>query len=105
MKIKTQGYFPFIVTAETKKSQAGNDYLSLGIGQSVKGQDGNYSTTWFNTIEKKDLLVLAGACERAYHMIIAEEAKEHANNNTTAPAPAQTATQVPATTDDSIPFN
>ena len=102
MKIKTQGYFPFIVTVETKKSQAGNSYLNIGIGQSVKGQDGNYSTVWFNTIEKRDLLVLASACERAYHMIIAEEAKEHA---------AQAQTQQPTVTnqsintiEDSIPF-
>lgn len=102
MKIKTQGYFPFIITAETKKSQAGNPYLNIGIGQSVKGQDGNYSTTWFNTIEKRDLLVLAGACERAYHMIIAEEAKEHA---TQAQTPVQATTQQTSTIDDGIPFN
>ena len=102
MKIKTQGYFPFIITAETKKSQAGNSYLNIGIGQSVKGQDGNYTTTWLNTIEKRDLLVLASACERAYYMIIAEEAKEHANNQ--AQAPVQTTTQQTSTVDDSIPF-
>ena len=102
MKSKTQGYFPFIITAETKKSQAGNSYLNIGIGQSVKGQDGNYSTTWFNTIEKRDLLVLAGACERAYHMIIAEEAKEHATQAQT--QQPTTVNQSTNTIEDSIPF-
>lgn len=104
MKIKTQGYFPFVITAETKKSQAGNTYLNIGIGQSVKGQDGNYTTTWLNTIEKRDLLVLANTCERAYHMIISEEAKEHANNQ--AQASQQPAQQQSTQTadEDSIPF-
>lgn len=109
MKIKTEGYYPFIVTAENKKSQAGNDYLSIGVGMSKKNQQGEYETTWLNMIDKRDLLVLASACENFYHKIIAEEAKEHAasKNNTPAAAPAQIQTAVPAQTkiDDDIPFN
>jgi hypothetical protein len=102
MKIKTEGYYPFVVTAETKKSQAGNDYLSIGVGMSKKNQNGEYETTWFNMIEKKDLLMLASVCERAFHMIVAEDNKEHKSGAST-PAPQQTTTQ-PATNSDDIPF-
>ena len=109
MKIKTEGYYPFVVTAENKKSQAGNDYLSIGVGMSKKNQQGEYETTWFNMIDKRDLLMLASVCENAYHNIIAEEAKEHATNknNASAAAPAQTQAAAPAQTkiDDDIPFN
>lgn len=105
MKIKTEGYFPFVVKAENKKSQAGNDYLSIGVGMSKKNQSGEYETTWFNMIDKRDLLMLASVCENAYHKICAEEAKEHAANKTNTPAatPAQQ-TAAPAVTDDDIPF-
>ena len=101
MKIKTEGYFPFVVKAENKKSQAGNDYLSIGVGMSKKNQSGEYETTWFNMIDKRDLLGLAAVCTAAYHKIIAEEAKEHAANkgNTT-----QATTQVASVDDDTIPF-
>ena len=102
MKIKTEGYYPFVVTAETKKSQAGNDYLSIGVGMSKKNQNGEYETTWFNMIEKKDLLMLASVCERAFHMIVAEDNKEH-KSGASAPAPQQTTTQ-PATNSTDIPF-
>ena len=98
MKIKTEGYYPFIVTAETKKSQAGNDYLSIGVGMSKKNQRGEYETTWFNMIDKRDLLMLSSVCENAYHKICAEEAKEHAANKGQAPQ------QTPPATDDNIPF-
>ena len=101
MKIKTEGYFPFVVKAENKKSQAGNDYLSIGVGMSKKNQSGEYETTWFNMIDKRDLLMLASVCDNAYHKICAEEAKEHAasKGNTT-----QATTQVASVDDDTIPF-
>lgn len=106
MKIKTEGYYPFVVTAENKKSQAGNDYLSIGVGMSKKNQQGEYETTWFNMIDKRDLLMLATVCEKAYHLIINEEAKEHANSKNNAPATVQMQTSAPAQTkvDDDIPF-
>ena len=105
MKIKTEGYYPFVVTAENKKSQAGNDYLSIGVGMSKKNQQGEYETTWFNMIEKRDLLMLASVCENAFHKIIAEEAKEHAANKGNTPQAAPQATPQPqAVADDSIPF-
>ena len=100
MKIKTEGYYPFVVTAENKKSQAGNDYLSIGVGMSKKNQQGEYETTWFNMIDKRDLLMLSSVCENAYHKIIAEDSKEHATNKGNA---SQAAPQASAS-DDSIPF-
>lgn len=104
MKIKTEGYYPFVVTAENKKSQAGNDYLSIGVGMSKKNQQGEYETTWFNMIDKRDLLMLASVCESAYHKIIAEDSKEHATNKGNAPAVTQSAPQASAVADDAIPF-
>ena len=101
MKIKTEGYYPFVVTAENKKSQAGNDYLSIGVGMSKKNQQGEYETTWFNMIDKRDLLMLSSVCENAYHKICAEEAKEHAASKGNV---SQAATQASAVADDSIPF-
>ena len=98
MKIKTEGYYPFIVTAENKKSQAGNDYLSIGVGMSKKNQNGEYETTWFNMIDKRDLLMLSSVCENAYHKICAEEAKERSQSKGQAPQQTQPAT------DDNIPF-
>lgn len=103
MNIKTEGYYPFVVKAETKKSQAGNDYLSIGVGMSKKNQQGEYETTWINMIEKRDLLGLAEVCTAAYHKIIAADAKEHANQPKQQPAPAQQ-TAAPATVDNDIPF-
>lgn len=103
MNIKTEGYYPFVVKAETKKSQAGNDYLSIGVGMSKKNQQGEYETTWINMIEKRDLLELAEVCTAAYHKIIAADAKEHANQTKQQPAPV-TQTSAPVTTDDEIPF-
>ena len=103
MKIKTEGYFPFVVKAENKKSQAGNDYLSIGVGMSKKNQSGEYETTWFNMIDKRDLLVLASVCDNAYHKICAEEAKEHAASKGQSQQPAQQQT-AQNTVDDEIPF-
>lgn len=105
MKIKTEGYYPFVVTAENKKSQAGNDYLSIGVGMSKKNQQGEYETTWFNMIDKRDLLMLSSVCENAFHKIVAEEAKEHAANKGNSPqAIPQATTQASVVDDDSIPF-
>ena len=102
MKIKTGGYFPFVVKAENKKSQAGNDYLSIGVGMSKKNQSGEYETTWFNMIDKRDLLVLSSVCENAYHKICDEEAKERSKNQGQSQQPSQQQAQ-PAV-DDEIPF-
>ena len=104
MKIKTEGYYPFIVTAENKKSQAGNDYLSIGVGMSKKNQSGEYETTWFNMIDKRDLLTLSSVCENAYHKIIAEEAKEHVANKGQTQQQQTTQSATPATVDNDIPF-
>lgn len=98
MNIKTEGYFPFVVKAETKKSQAGNEYLSIGVGMSKKNQNGEYETTWLNMIDKRDLLGLASVCERAYHLITEADAKEHAKKQ------ANTAQPTQVQSDDSIPF-
>ena len=104
MKIKTEGYFPFVVKAENKKSQAGNDYLSIGVGMSKKNQQGEYETTWFNMIDKRDLLMLSSVCENAYHKICTEEAKEHAANKGQTPQQQTTQSATPATVDNDIPF-
>ena len=104
MKIKTGGYFPFVVKAENKKSQAGNDYLSIGVGMSKKNQSGEYETTWFNMIDKRDLLTLSSVCENAYHKIIAEEAKEHAANKGQTQQQQTPQSATPATADNDIPF-
>ena len=101
MKIKTEGYYPFVVTAENKKSQASNDYLSIGVGMSKKNQNGEYENTWFNMIDKRDLLMLSSVCENAYHKICAEEAKEHAASKGNA---SQAAPQASSVADDLIPF-
>lgn len=103
MKIKTEGYFPFVVKAENKKSQAGNDYLSIGVGMSKKNQSGEYETTWFNMIDKRDLLMLSSVCENAYHKICEEEAKERSQGK--GQAPVQATTQQTSTVDNDIPFN
>ena len=103
MKIKTEGYFPFVVKAENKKSQAGNDYLSIGVGMSKKNQSGEYETTWFNMIDKRDLLVLSSVCENAYHKICEEEAKEHAASKGQSPQQT-TQQQTQPAIDNDIPF-
>ena len=103
MNIKHKA-FPFIVTASNKTSKAGNDYLSIGLGQSKKLQEpdsdgNNYETIWMNFIDKRDLLVLASAATSAYNKIIHAENAEH-NTGTTKPTK-------PATDDafdDDIPF-
>lgn len=88
MKIKTQGYFPFVITAESAISSAGNKYLKIGIGCSHKIQSGEYETKWFNIIDKKDLLVLGEALKESFNRIVAEEASER-NTAKQAPAPRQ----------------
>ena len=104
MKNKKKGYIAYVVKAENKKSQAGNDYLSIGVGMSKKNQSGEYATTWFNMIDKRDLLMLSSVCENAYHTIIAEEAKEHAANKGQTPQQQTTQSATPATVDNDIPF-
>ena len=104
MKIKTEGYYPFVVTAENKKSQAGNDYLSIGVGMSKKNQSGEYETTWFNMIDKRDLLMLSSVCENAYHKICTEEAKEHAASKGQTQQQQTPQSATPATVDNDIPF-
>lgn len=104
MHFKTQGYFPFVVKAENKRSQNGNDYLSIGVGMSRKNQNGEYETTWFNMIDKRDLLMLSSVCESAYHKICAEEAKERAQSQGQNQGQAQQRTAQPAV-DDDIPFS
>lgn len=107
MQIKTEGYFPFVVKAENKRSQNGNDYLSIGVGMSKKNQNGEYETTWLNMIDKRDLLTLSSACEAAYHKICESEAKERAQNQGKVQQPAQQPAQQSAQTavDDEIPFS
>lgn len=78
MKIKSEGYFPFVITAESAVSAQGNKYLKIGIGSSSKNKDGEYRTAWLNTISKEHLLILAEALRAAYHSIVREEVKEHA---------------------------
>ena len=102
MEIKTGGYLRVVVEAENKKSQAGNDYLSIGVGMSKKNQSGEYETTWFNMIDKRDLLVLSSICECAYHMICDEESKERSKNQGQSQQPSQQQAQ-PAI-DNDIPF-
>lgn len=104
MNFKTQGYFPFVVKAENKISQNGNDYLSIGVGMSRKNQNGEYKNTWLNMIDKRDLLMLSSVCENAYHKICAEEAKERSQNQGQSQQPAQQQTPQSAI-DDDIPFN
>lgn len=103
MQIKTKGYFPFVVKAENKISQNGNDYLSIGVGMSKKNQNGEYETTWLNMIDKRDLLTLSSACEAAYHKICEAETKERAQNQGKAQQPAQQSAQTAI--DDEIPFS
>lgn len=111
MKIKTQGYFPYVITAESAVSAQGNKYLKIGIGSSAKNKDGEYQTTWLNTISKEHLLILAEALKAAYHLIIREEVKEHAaekHNEQIITKAAAPVTPPPAETrpplDDDIPF-
>ena len=80
MNIKYKN-FPFIVKAENKKSAAGNNYLSIGLGQSKKNKEGEYETVWMNFIDKRDLLVLASICNSAYKNICDAENEEYASND------------------------
>lgn len=103
--------FPFMVKAESKTSQSGNDYLSIGLAQSKKlqqpdSQGNNYETIWMNFIDKRDLLVMANLCQQAYSRIVAEETRERdsAQPQQQAPQPKPVAQQPAETFDDDIPF-
>lgn len=96
MKIKSEGYFPFVITAESAVSAQGNKYLKIGIGHSHKNQSGEYETKWFNVIDKKDLLVLSEALKTMFNRVVIEDAKERKAQ----PAPAPQSRQL----DDDIPW-
>ena len=69
-------YYPFSVSAETKTSKAGTQYISIGICQKSKDKDGNKKETYFNLIDERELLVLAQACKSMYDRIIAVRNEE-----------------------------
>ena len=96
LKIKSEGYFPFVITAESAVSAQGNKYLKIGIGHSHKTHSGEYETKWFNVIDKKDLLVLSEALKTMFNRVVIEDAKERKATQA-APAPAR---QI----DDEVPF-
>lgn len=109
-------YFPFSVSAEQKKSKAGNQYISIGICHKSKDKDGQDKKTYFNLIDERDLLVIASACENMYHKIIRAKnndflAKQEAQQQpkpTTGSAYLSAkngeATPAPEPIDDKIPF-
>lgn len=75
MKVQLQNY-PFSVYAETKISNKGNKYTSISIRHRQKDRDGNKKDTYYNLIDKKDLLVLAQLLTRSYNLIGDHERKE-----------------------------
>lgn len=110
MKLKRKAY-PFVATAESKTSQAGNNYVSIGLGQTKKlkepDENGNeYATTWLNMIDERDLLVLATICQNLYTQIVTAKNKEREGQSTDKPAPQQKPQQAPQQDefDDDIPF-
>lgn len=96
--------FPFVVKAENKTSAAGNDYLSIGLGQSKKNQGGDYETIWMNFIDKRDLLVLAATITSAYSKICQAENAEFAAKSGGAPAAKPAPAPLTPEDDDDIPF-
>ena len=68
--------FPFSVFAESKISNKGNKYTSISIRHRQKDKDGNKKDTYYNLIDKKDLLVLSTLLTRAYNAIGDQERKE-----------------------------
>ena len=77
MDIKLKA-FPYTVKAENKTAKSsGKEYLSIGVAQSKKNQSGEYETTWFNMIDKRDLLVLSKALGDAYTEILKAENAEY----------------------------
>lgn len=70
-------YYPFSVSAETKTSKAGKQYLSIGVCHKSKDKDGNKKETYFNLINDLDLLILASACNNMYDKIQEEKSKEY----------------------------
>lgn len=99
MKIVKKDY-PFTVIIEGKKSKAGKDYISIGIGFTEKNPNATcdadkYQTKWINTIDERDLLKGASIFENAYQ---AFKAGTQAKQEQTAQQPAKT------TLDDAMPF-
>lgn len=82
MKTSVEHYFPFAVYAETKISKAGNKYTSIGVCQKSKDKDGNNVKTYFNMLDKRDLLVLGNLCIEAYKNISFAEHQEKFANGT-----------------------
>ncbi len=107
VNVRSDGYFPFSGRAESKRSQAGNDYMSISICQGIKKQDNSWESVYFNMIDKRDLLSLASCCESLFHKICEQEAKEReAKRNGGAAQPVANQTQPAAVVvDDDIPFN
>ena len=105
MEIRKKAGF-FSITAKAKVSQKGNDYLSIGIGHAVKGQDGKYAKEYFNTIDPTDLLVLSSVCENAYHAIMDAKQKEFEKTMRDQPKAGKAAAAGPGEPfpDDEVPF-
>lgn len=105
MDLKHKSY-PFMVTAKSKTSNAGNNYTSIGLAHSKKNKDGEYESVWFNFIDERDLLVLANACTMAFDQIVEAKSAEHSGGQPVTQPSTATKVDVAETeeVDDSIPF-
>ena len=97
-------YYPFSVSAETKTSKAGKQYLSIGICHKSKDKDGNKKETYINLIDEKELLIVASACENMYHKIMQAKSDEYLANKQTEQDEAPQAQPQQDAFDDDIPF-
>ena len=70
-------FYPFMVRAEKKTSEAGKDYLAINVSRSYKTKDGERKYENINLVDKRDLLILAEACSEAYNAIVEEERIEY----------------------------
>ena len=69
MKLAITSY-PFAVYSESKKSKkTGNDYTATSIKFTTKDVNGEKVSTYFNLFDKRELLVLANLCGRAFAKI------------------------------------
>ena len=69
MKLAISSY-PFAVYSESKKSKkTGNDYTATSIKFTTKDVNGEKVSTYFNLFDKRELLVLANLCGRAFAKI------------------------------------
>lgn len=108
MKLKIDNY-PFAVSAETKESKAGKEYISIGVSHSFKDKNGDRQKTYFNFIDERDLLVLANALNRAYAGIISAKNEEHFKDTPKEEQPKDEVSEsiddeVSESIDDEIPF-